>query len=173
MVKVCQLPVSVLFVQKEIKAQAKLKFKWIKFIKTFNRPVQVFNHCKTIMKTYSELKQQEPILSECFFAFSNSQFDEGVKLMGIEGKKIFSGGGTGLYGTQEGIQKLMDYYDNQDKEIAEQCNPQDVYAYEFNNHECSYTCNDREAFAIVENIFGKEKASEVKRRFAYIETIND
>ena len=100
------------------------------------------------MKTYRQIKDQQPVLFECFFAFSNEQFAEGKKKAGIEGKKILDGG-HGLYGTKEGIQKLFDHYDNVDKEVAEQCDPQDVYDYEFNNHECGYTNTDEEAIKIV------------------------
>jgi hypothetical protein len=120
------------------------------------------------MKTYRQIKDQQPILVECFFAFSNQQFEEGKKKANIGDKKILDGG-MGLYGTREGIQQLFDYYKNQDKEIAENCNPQDVYNYEYNNHECGYTNDDTEAIQIVVNIFGKERAKEVKRKHHYID----
>jgi len=119
------------------------------------------------MSNYTEITSKQPELHECFFAFSNSQFHEGKKKAGIEDKKIYDGG-YGLYGTKEGIKKLHSDYDLIDKEVADKCDPQDVYAYEFNNHECSYTNDDREAMSIVIRIFGKEKAKEVKRRFGYI-----
>lgn len=115
---------------------------------------------------YLEIKNQEPVLFECFFAFSNEQMAKGIKKTGIEGKEILSGGG-GLYGTREGIKQLFDYYDNQSLEIAKNCDPQEVYNYEFGNHECSYTCDDSEAISIVVNYFGIERAKTVKRRFAY------
>jgi hypothetical protein len=120
------------------------------------------------MKTYKEIKSQQPVLFECFFAFGNDQFKEGKEKAGIVDKKIFDGG-HGLYGTQEGIKKLFDDYDKIDQEIADNCNPQDVYDYEFTNHECSYTNDDESAIKIVVGIFGKEKAKEVKRHFGYIE----
>ena len=78
-----------------------------------------------------------------------------------EGKTIKRGHG-GLFGTQEGIAKLFADYDAIDAEIAKQCDPQDVYKYEFDNHECLYTCDDAEAFAIVERIFREERAKTVK-----------
>jgi len=120
------------------------------------------------MRTYNEIKSNEPVLFECFFAFSDSQFKEGVIKAGIEGKKTCNGE-YGLYGTREGIRKLFDDYDKINAEIALECNPQDVYAYEFNNHECSFTNDDEEAINIIIGIFGKERAKQVKRRFAYIE----
>lgn len=118
------------------------------------------------MPTYQEIKNNDPVLFECFFAFSKSQIEEGIKKNNLEGKKIYSAPG-GLYGTKEGIHKLYSDYDKMDSEIAANCEPQSVYDYEFNNHECSYTTDDEEAIKIVVGIFGTEKAKEVKRRFAY------
>lgn len=125
------------------------------------------------MANYGVIKNRQPELFECFFAFSDKQFEEGVKKAGIEGKKIYRGIG-GLYGTQEGIQKLYNYYDELDKEIVANCDPQEVYEHEFWNHECSYVCDDEEAIKIVAATFGDEKARTVKRRFAYtkIEDLN-
>lgn len=120
------------------------------------------------MENYATIKDKQPVLWECFFAFSNQQFAEGKKKMGIEDKKLYDGG-HGLYGTREGIKKLFADYDAIDKEIAEKCDPQDVYDYEWNNHECSITNDDEDAINIVIRIFGKEIARTVKRRFAYSE----
>jgi len=120
------------------------------------------------MKNYLEIKNKHPELSECFFAFSDDQFKKGLKEAGIEGQKIFHGG-AGLYGTKGGIKKLFADYDKIDQEVAENCDPQEVYNYEFANHECSYTNDDEEPINIVVRIFGKERAEQVKRRFAYTE----
>jgi hypothetical protein len=120
------------------------------------------------MENYATIKDKQPELFECFFAFSNEQFAEGKKKANIEDQKIYSGG-AGLYGSKEGIKQLFDFYDNLDKEIAEKCDPQEVYKYEFANHECSITCSDEDAINIVVRIFGKEIAKTVKRRFAYSE----
>ena len=115
------------------------------------------------MATYQEIKNQQPVLFECFFAFSNQQYAEGIAKHNLEGKKIFRGFG-GLFGTQEGIGKLYADYDAISKEISEKCDPQEVYDYEFNNHECSYVCDDSEAMKIVISYFKPEQYNEVKRR---------
>jgi hypothetical protein len=120
-----------------------------------------------MVKKYVEIKNKQPELFECFFAFSLEQFEEGKKKAGIGDKKILSGG-HGLYGTQEGIKKLLDDYANIDIEIAKQCEPQEVYAYEWYNHECSITNDDEQPMNIVVRIFGKEKAKTVKRKYGYI-----
>lgn len=115
------------------------------------------------MGTYYSLKSKEPVLFECFFAFSKQQFEEGMKKHSLYGKKIYSGSGN-LYGTKEGIQKLMDHYDAIDKQIAAECPPQEVYDYEFDNHECCYTNDDNMVLDIIIRIFGKDRLNEVKRK---------
>lgn len=118
------------------------------------------------MSKYTEIRSKEPECWECFFAFSQSQFDEGVKNANIEGRKLLRGFG-GLIGTKEGINKFMGFYDAQSEEIARECNAQDVYDYEFDNHECGCTCDDEECIKIVLDYFGIEKTKEVKRKFGY------
>ncbi len=118
------------------------------------------------MSTYSELKNINPELFECFFAFSDSQYNEGIAKHNLEGKKIFRGFG-GLFGTQEGIAKLYADYDAIAKRITDECDPQEVYDYEFANHECGYTCDDSEAMKIVISHFPSEKYELVKRKHKY------
>ena len=117
--------------------------------------------------TYVELKNQHPVLEDCFFAFSKSQYAEGIKKFNLEGKKIYSGVG-GLYGTKEGIQKLMDFYDANYDQIRATCDPQEVYDDEFINHECSYTRSDYEAIKITAGYFDEERVRKVKRRRARV-----
>lgn len=113
---------------------------------------------------YTEYLEIQPVMTNCFFAFSNEQFKEGIKKFNLEGQKIFNGG-QGLYGTNEGITDFLNQYDKIFEDIKNNCNPQEVYDYEFINHECSYTCDDAEAFKIVVDIFGDIAASSVKRKF--------
>lgn len=117
------------------------------------------------MANYTELKNLEPTLTECFFAFSNQQFEEGKKKAGIEDQKILRGIG-GLYGTQKGIKELYDFYDAISKRVGAECDPQEVYDYEFGNHECDYVGDDEEAIKIVASHFTDEQTKMVKRRFA-------
>lgn len=123
------------------------------------------------MSNYTTLKDQQPVLVDCFFAFSQSQINEGIEKHNLQGKKLFRADG-GLFGTREGIQKLYDDYDAISKQITETCDPQEVYAYEFDNHECSYVGDDEEAIKLVVSYFGDERAKEVKRRYANIKIEN-
>jgi hypothetical protein len=117
------------------------------------------------MSNYYKLKEQHPTLVDCFFAFSKSQLAEGIQKHNLQDKKIVRADG-GLFGTQEGIQKLYDDYEAISKQITDNCEPQEVYDYEFVNHECSYVGDDEEAIKLVVSYFGDEKAKLVKRRFA-------
>lgn len=113
------------------------------------------------MSKYTEIKDQHPELVDCFFAFSNQQLNEGWDKIGRD--KELRSGGNGLYGTVEGIRKLWADYDAINKRIGEECDPQEVYEYEHNNHECSYTNDDSEAMKICIAYFGEERAALIKR----------
>ena len=62
----------------------------------------------------------------------------------------------------------MNFYDKQSDEISKNCDPQQVYDYEFNNHECDYTCNDEDAFKITASYFTAEQLKTLKRKYGYI-----
>ena len=81
------------------------------------------------------------------------QFDEGIQERNLQEKKITTGG-AGLYGTQEGIDSFRQFYADRREEIKSKCTPQEIYDYEYNNHECEYTGTDREALQIVKDYFG-------------------
>lgn len=115
---------------------------------------------------YTELKEKQPVLEGCFFAFSERQLKEGIEKNGLEGQKLYRGAG-GLIGTKEGLKKVMDFYEEREKEIAQKCTPQEIYDDEFINHECSYTGDDSEAMEIVVLYFGEDRAKEVVRKFNY------
>ena len=92
----------------------------------------------TTIERYHELKEQHPDCKECdcFFAFSKQQFAEGIKNIRPlkEGEKLHKMDG-GLFGTKDGMDKFFTYYQDRDNRIKAECNPQEVYFYEYNNHE--------------------------------------
>ncbi len=97
------------------------------------------------------IENEQAELKEIFFAFNNEQFEEGKKK--LEGKKIYSGG-AGSYGTKEGFDELARFTEEQRKRIAKECTPEEVYNYEYANHECEYTGDNTEALEMVKYYFG-------------------
>jgi hypothetical protein len=125
-------------------------------------------------KTYREILDEEIdcYKHNCFFAFDSKQAAEGMKKAGIsEGEKLYSTG-SGLHGTKEGLKRYFTAIKEKEARIAKECNPREVYDYEFANHECGYTCDDREAIIIVVHYFGKEAAKKIERRFGHINIDN-
>ncbi len=119
---------------------------------------------------YREIKDQHPDADKCgvFFAFSNQQFNEGYKHL-IElghikdGDKIVRGV-AGAFGTKEGLDKFFKFYEDRDTPIKEECDPQEVYFYEYNNHESMIAWDgDLEAIKIVIDIWGADVARKIIR----------
>ena len=98
--------------------------------------------------TYQEYREIQPVMNNCFFAFNQEQFTAGIRKHCLNGLKIYNAG-LGLYGTKSGIEDFYKQYDDIDKQIKENCNPQDVYDYEYNNHECSYTNDDSQVLMLL------------------------
>lgn len=125
---------------------------------------------KTI-KRYEELRSKHPDCSEygIFFAFNDKQYEEGkakMKELGFykDGQKIYSFVAGGYGTSKELIDKFFNFYKEQDKIIAKECDPQEVYLYEYNNHECFLSWDgDDAAYDKVVHIFGKEVAETIKR----------
>jgi hypothetical protein len=115
-----------------------------------------------VKHSYQAIILKDPPMIDCFFAFNNKQFEEGIEKCNLQGKKICSHA-AGLYGTREGIEKFLEGYDKRDEIIKKNCNPQDVYNYEYYNHECDYTNDDRKVLDIVERIFGENV--KIKRKY--------
>ncbi len=107
-----------------------------------------------------------------FFAFSTEQFNEGYKGLVAdgsikEGDKICQAN-HGLFGTKEGIDSFYAAYDEIDAKIKEECDPQEVYFYEYNNHESMINWEgDEDAIRLIISIWGLETAKKIKRYNAY------
>ena len=120
------------------------------------------------LKRYHELCNERDSMDcykhHCFFAFSNSQFEEGKKKARIKvGEKIYSVG-AGMYGTNEGIKSFFAEMRSFNKLIKEECDPQEVYFYEYNNHECMLSWDaDEEPIKLIARIWGDEAVSQIVR----------
>jgi hypothetical protein len=125
-----------------------------------------------MLMNYKELKDIEIPLDGCFYAFSNQQFAEGLKNLGIsleDANKMIYRGDYGLYGTREGLTAYKAAIKENSARIATECDPQEVYDYEFYNHECGYINDDTEAMMFVIAYFGEDKARTVKRMHGYVQ----
>lgn len=130
----------------------------------------VMQDAKTIGR-YKEIMKDHPDPDEygVFFAFSREQFAKGythlVELGKIkDGEKIYQDANTGAYGTEEGLKGFFDYYTKRDKLVVQECDPQEVYFYEYNNHESQIAWDgDNEAYRIIINYWGEDVAKTIKR----------
>lgn len=124
------------------------------------------------LKRYSELKEQKSTVSfdkiGIFAAFSNEQFKEGydrmVKLGHIkDGDKVYHLV-AGCYGTKEGYERLTTYYEDIEKTIRAECDPQEAYYYEYNNYECCIAYDgDYDAMKQIILTFGEDAVRKVRR----------
>lgn len=122
------------------------------------------------IKRYKELKNSHPDTGKygVFFAFSKNQFKEGydrlVKRGFIEDGDKIQYTRSGMYGTKGCIERFYRYYDTIYAKIKEECDPQEVYFYEYNNHECQISLDgDLDAINIIKEIYGEDIADYIKR----------
>lgn len=134
--------------------------------------MMTWKNAKTL-KRYKELCKERDTVDitrfDCFFAFGDKQFSEGKRRIRPlnDGEKLVSFGGGG-YGTKDGVQRLFKFYDDIEKRISRECDPQEVYCYEFNNHEsCIAYDGDVEPIRLIARIWGVERAKTIKRRSAF------
>jgi hypothetical protein len=121
------------------------------------------------LKRYTELQDEKYHIDcykyDCFYAFGQKQFDENKKRISPlrDGEKYVSAG-AGLYGTRDGLDRLFAALKDIDEKIKQECDPQEVYFYEYNNHECQISWDgDIEPYNIILRIWGKEIASKIVR----------
>jgi len=121
---------------------------------------------------YKQIKNEHPDTDEygVFFAFSREQAAKGVKRLTELGKITdkteiqYHPHVSGLYGTSEGITAFLEAYENRDKAIPQECDPQEVYFYEYNNHESMYAWDgDVEAIKLIIEYWGVDVARTIKR----------
>ena len=80
-----------------------------------------------------------------------------------EGEKIiqFANGG---FATPKGLEMMKAYWQSIDERIRKECDPQEVYYYEYNNHEsCINMEGDTDAIQIILDIYGADVARSIKR----------
>lgn len=108
---------------------------------------------------------------DMFAAFSNEQFKEGMKKIRPlrQGEKLCHFV-SGIYGTRDGIDRYLKDLRAVNDLIRKECDPQEVYVYEFNNYEsCISSDGDFSALREIIDLFGEDVARTIKRVNGYFE----
>lgn len=125
---------------------------------------------KTISRYYQLRWETQPDLTGIgiFFAFSNEQLEQGIASLKKRGfitdaselRRSFGG----AFGSAESIRKMYAAYNEIEEKIKAECDPQEVYFYEFNNHETPYGWDgDIEIMKIIVGTWGYDVAIGLKR----------
>lgn len=121
---------------------------------------------------YKEIREGHPNMDRmpCFWAFGQGQFNEALAekkragLISDSDKIKYHPHYSGLYGTDEGISAFLSFYAKRDTAIPTDCDPQEVYFYEYNNHECMIDWDgDLSAIRIIIDIWGAAVAEKITR----------
>lgn len=121
---------------------------------------------------YREIRDGHPKIENygCFFAFGQEQFDRNLAAAVLSGRIkesdqiVYHPHYSGLYGTTKGVSEFLNWYHERDKAFPVECDPQEVYFYEYNNHECMFGWDgDKPAFDLIVAYFGEEVASKIVR----------
>lgn len=125
---------------------------------------------QTISRYYQLRWKEQPDLDELgiFFAFSKEQYArgvEGLKKRGfIQEESELRQGTAGAIGSAQSLSKMYEAYREIDRKIVAECDPQEVYFWEFNNHETPYGWDgDLEIMKIIVGLWGFETAVGLKR----------
>lgn len=104
-----------------------------------------------------------------FWAFDQKQFDEAHNRLvkkGIIGEsdQVFKGP-AGAFGTIKAFKAWIEAHKEFKKSVKEECDPQEVYFYEFNNHESQIDYEgDLSAIQLIADFYGVDVAKTIKRR---------
>ncbi|MBQ0034909.1 MAG: hypothetical protein KBS77_06415 [Bacteroidales bacterium] len=135
-----------------------------------NDGVLIMTNACTVQR-YKELRDSQYKMTPAeqegiFFAFDEDGFKEGTNRINKHKQEgdVLVRCRYGMFGFKRCIEAHHERIANIEKQIAEECDPQEVYCYEYNNHECMYDWDgDTNAYEIVEQLFGKEVAGTIRR----------
>ena len=118
------------------------------------------------LKTYQAIRkeQYEHVHPETCWEFSDiKKVFAKLKPLMKEGEKIiqFANGG---FATPKGWEMMKAFWKSIDERIRTECDPQEVYYYEYNNHESAINFEgDTDAIQIIIDIWGADIARKIKR----------
>lgn len=122
------------------------------------------------IKRYKQIKDTHPDCDKygVFFAFNKEQFAKGVahlKELGfINDESELQQSKSGIIGTHDSIKNFLRFYYERDEAIPKECDPQEVYFYEYNNYESMYAWDgDEEAIKVIIEFWGADVAKKIKR----------
>ena len=110
------------------------------------------------MSKYTELKDKMSKYhsDDIEYVFGQDQWRDYLKRHNLteeEAKATLVGDGYGGVGTKEAFAKRDKYFDDVQKEISEQSNPEEIFEHEWWNHECGYSGDYSEALMITRCYF--------------------
>ena len=114
-------------------------------------------------KAWEKFKRRPP--KSCFTLMEAEGYKHLVELGHIkDGDKICQDKDTGAFGTKDGLAAFFKFYDDSRAAIPKECDPQEVYFYEYNNHECMIAWDgDKEAYDLIVGYWGEEVAKTIER----------
>ena len=122
----------------------------------------------TKSEAYNGIYDSDPCAAEyrVFFAFCEESLEKGMTECGyLNASELTCVKALGLYGSKKNIDSFLAVYQGRGERVANECDPQKVYDYEYSNHECDISYNgDEDAIRIVVDYFGKDRAKLVKRK---------
>ena len=117
------------------------------------------------MGRYVEIKQEQFDFKGhgAFFAFGQEQFTAN-KI----GEEPFVSMGTGLYCSKKSALALAkafnEFVDEKNAQIKKECEPQEVFDYEYNNYECDYTNDVENPCMYIIELYGLDELKKLGKR---------
>lgn len=124
------------------------------------RTLDLYRELKDGFNSRKDLKAYD-----MFAAFNDRQFEEGKASIRHlrEGEKLVTIG-MGVFGTRDGVDRYIRDCHAMSGRIAEECDPQEIYCEEYNDHESMISWDgDKLAVLAVADIFGWEACERIVR----------
>lgn len=136
-----------------------------------NDGMMVYTNAKTLSRYHELCRERDEIdvsKFRCFFAFSNVQLEQGKTAIRLKPEEKLVSFGGGGFGVEDGVRKYFAFLNDIENRFKTECDPQEVYCYEYNNFESFLAIDgDRDVIRLITRIWGIDTASRVKRFSAF------